>query len=770
MIPGYFPFLSLSGDPTSFPLHSSVLHSAFLQGTTGVQQPLSSAQLLQHVLFQDSLRGLSANVFTPLLCSPQLGCSATVGNVGILGGPLQPTPVNSATGVAPLLLYPALNAASLPGNSTEDPSKSMDSHTIVRAPVIYKNATTNPDGDGSQSGSDALKSSEQSPPDRIVASYAAAAHAAALVNHQPVSKAAENFLSVTSTARPRHSKRSRIQTSSVTNRLGVFESASPSTTVPVSANCVEAKTGISTLQPGVTTSGDSERRAGWSRILDRKTGTVEYISPEGSHLRKREEVIMYLRAKYPGFDNSGRYDDLATHFVFEPIADAPMPTDSFPAFTQVLSSNQSINPSTSPAQTTETATCSLYNQSSTISDQSGVKLAGSTCRISFNPNRSIEEDFCLTKRRRVLSSAVQEEQDKSVMKTDSHAQPVEHDQLPPKRLPGSFPETDAPTSGTVDPLPCSTEFSSKKTENCDLNAIDSSSPAITKTDSSEASIVSTVMAPCVLNANVITEGHLTNSENSAADYLSSSQKPIFSGTSTFYEHTGFSSPSTSDQRNIDTVAKVNTETVTTGLLHSSLSSSSFSVLPSVVPYSDRCSAPNSEAGPATPSQVTQITNAVQSSFSVPGSTNQTIALNQLIATARLAQVQQQQQQQLLAAIASLSADTVSNHSLPATHLVNSPSQLNPLLLSNASQCSAPWNTGSWMELVSSTTANPSSSLQQQLMAAAAIQQQQQQQAALSILLQKQQQALSTVHPQLLSPVSQVQAYLAAVQRQFFPTT
>ncbi|TGZ58673.1 hypothetical protein CRM22_009495 [Opisthorchis felineus] len=141
MIPGYFPFLSLSGDPTSFPLHSSVLHSAFLQGTTGVQQPLSSAQLLQHVLFQDSLRGLSANVFTPLLCSPQLGCSATVGNVGILGGPLQPTPVNSATGVAPLLLYPALNAASLPGNSTEDPSKSMDSHTIVRAPVIYKNAS-----------------------------------------------------------------------------------------------------------------------------------------------------------------------------------------------------------------------------------------------------------------------------------------------------------------------------------------------------------------------------------------------------------------------------------------------------------------------------------------------------------------------------------------------------------------------------------------------------------------------------------------------------
>lgn len=141
MIPGYFPFLSLSGDPTAIPLHPSILHSALLQGTSGVQQPLSSTQLLQHALLQDSLRVLGANVFTSLLCSPQLGCSATVGNVGILGGPLQPTPVNSATGVAPLLLYPALNAAPLPGNSTEDPSKSVDSHTIVRAPVIYKNAS-----------------------------------------------------------------------------------------------------------------------------------------------------------------------------------------------------------------------------------------------------------------------------------------------------------------------------------------------------------------------------------------------------------------------------------------------------------------------------------------------------------------------------------------------------------------------------------------------------------------------------------------------------
>ena len=107
------------------------------------------------------------------------------------------------------------------------------------------------------------KASEQSPPDVIVASYAAAARAAALACHQPISKAAEVFLATSSSGRSRHPKRLR-------NRMGLTEACLSTTSTSVD----------SSSSPVAVCSNNilNAQAQGWRRILDREANRVIYIS------------------------------------------------------------------------------------------------------------------------------------------------------------------------------------------------------------------------------------------------------------------------------------------------------------------------------------------------------------------------------------------------------------------------------------------------------------------------------------------------------------
>lgn len=129
---------------------------------------------------------------------------------------------------------------------------------------------------GSDNTDTAKTCTETSPPDRIVASYAAAAHAAALANHQPVSKAAEVFLAATSnTGRSRHPKRSRPH-----GTTGVLATHSDPAAKRMTSSC-----GVSSLLPTSTDSGSPNgvcltnlSSDGWRRIVDRTSKKVVYIA------------------------------------------------------------------------------------------------------------------------------------------------------------------------------------------------------------------------------------------------------------------------------------------------------------------------------------------------------------------------------------------------------------------------------------------------------------------------------------------------------------
>ncbi|VEL18648.1 unnamed protein product [Protopolystoma xenopodis] len=155
---------------------------------------------------------------------------------------------------------------------------------------------------------------QESPPDRIVASYAAAAHAVALAKQQPLSNAAEAFLSsVSPSGAGSSSSNSSVSRSGKTNGGGsrryaysnnpqLHSRPNLATTVKVSSttSCSSRTPGInskavspqtpgltgailttssSTIEPNkMTACANSKARCGWSRIVDRLAASVTYIS------------------------------------------------------------------------------------------------------------------------------------------------------------------------------------------------------------------------------------------------------------------------------------------------------------------------------------------------------------------------------------------------------------------------------------------------------------------------------------------------------------
>ncbi|CAH8615988.1 unnamed protein product [Dicrocoelium dendriticum] len=692
MIPGVYPFFALPGDVSTQGVQAQ---------TTDGSGPSYPASLVQQALLQEALRGVGLNPVVSLFCNPNIGCPVPL---NLLPGGVQFSSLNSSYPINPLIFYPTPGQVSFPiGATSEAVRGEPDAHTIVRAPVLYKTATNGVGADQRRS-EDGSKSTEQSPPDRIVASYAAAAHAAALVNHQPVSKAAENFLSASSIPRTRHAKRSRAH---ATNGLGRFNSSE--TSVPPRSDVQLSLPSSSLTSSAVSTT--TERRAGWARIVDQKAGTVEYITPNGVRLHNRTEVFDYFRTTYPSFADGKQYEELtAMCFNFEPTADVPLISDEL---------HRLSNPSLSHIGFSNTVTSPTADGSAP--DTPASKDSSSTiCRISFNPNHTLNDNLSPMKRAKLSAP------DSSIGSPQS--------------------------SSAIDPPLGSSETVNQVTSQagCMREHAEFDNPTTCSGNSNDTSV------PCVVTTH---PNVLDSSQSHVEPQTNDVTRTAFAPG----DVTSSSTVTSNEVPNEESVAKMTTETLTTG----STASYGLPVIPSVVPPSDARSAMESDVGLSSLSGLkSDAATALQLTGGIPSNAaNELAILNQLIANSRLAEVQLQQQQvaALLTALSSQSAHHNLCTTLPSIPLLSGPQHTTPLLLASQPLWMTPAVTAnsSWSEVASATSPISPVTLQQQMIAAAAAQQQQ---LALAALLQRQQ---SANQQHFLNSAAQVQNYLNAFQRHLF---
>ncbi|KAF7232043.1 hypothetical protein EG68_09471 [Paragonimus skrjabini miyazakii] len=748
MLPSDFPYLPtlVGANATNLSAQSAV--QAALLNAHNSSNPASSVQMFQHALLQESLRGMSVNQLLPFICIPSVGCATPVATVGIIPGSVQLAAVNSAACLNPLALFSSTSHLPHVGGTVNEASvQDTDAHTIIRAPVLYKNSTTvtsNP-----QPGCDYSNENEQSPPDRIVASYAAAAHAAALANHQPVSKAAENFLSL---PRPRHPKRSRIRISNVaTGAVSDTTLATVTTTVAPTSSTHSVFSTTDGVDGSAVKINSEGRRLGWSRIIDRIAGTVEYISPDDVHLRSRDEVFAYFRSIYPKFDDGKQYEDLvASCFNFEPTTEGSQLDDDL----VLLSAMQPTSLSNSPPVSTGEPTCFTSESRRSTS-----------CRISFNPNHITKEDFSLPIKR-LRSAPSGESDDICSCKTVGEDECVESENSSTS-ISGDVRQTitsenndfslnahGVSTSSSCQPsvsLECHlSDMTAQDAEQriSGASLIDQINPA--QKDQAARLIVSELVSTSQVDCMSL----VVSSSNSINPCASSGLSSSFCVTSPLSG---------------DTIAKMTTETFTTASLQASTPSSSLAVIPSVVPHAGHSDGANSELQLLKLSGMAADPNLWQTCLS-HNNANQFLAVNQMIAYSQLIQAQKSQQQ-LAAVMAALSADSATNNQaymgLPSAPVVNPQSQFNPFLLTGHPQLNTAW-AHSWPEF----TAMGNALQQQQLITAL---QQQQRQLALASLLSRQQPTLlpaqlqsNSHHQQVVDPTTQLQTYLAALQRQLSP--
>ncbi|CAL8085944.1 unnamed protein product [Calicophoron daubneyi] len=647
------------------------------------------------------------------------------------------------------------------------------------------NLCTDPNTNQCNSGSADAADSQQSPPDRIVASYAVAAHAAALANHQPVSKAAEVFLAATAPGRPRHPKRLRNHTTvSTVSRLETYEKPTASASLDV-----ESAATISTNSSNLSVA--SGRRGGWTRITDRKAGSVVYISPDGFRLRNKEEVYTYFRSVYPTLTEGRNYEELvASCFVFEPTIDTPSFEDGL-SFLSALRPNQAVlaNPASEPSGSprsspacmsagSEKNTAKLATSTGSVVEDSPVsvqaKASSTVCRISFNPNHAMIGMSVPNKRPR-LSDAPSE--------------------------PGNATE-DTSFLPAVSSCPlCSDRTATISTPSDSHSSVLSPlttnpNPASTDTGIELTGAITVSCQSCVISPDVST--YVSSSET--CDGLSAGQGTAISDLSSLSLPALDVSPavctslrpaSVSSSVNVssvlsnglyrqaadDSVAKMTTETLTTCTLHSSIPSCDLAVVPSAVPSSERSlvGGENRES-PQLRGLIPDSCMFNPASISSDNA-NHLLALSQLLANSRLAQHQQQQQQLATAVMASLSGGSGLNQQYPtmAVGSLNGNLHLAHFLLGAQTQCVPSWpmqSVTTWPEIANGAAVMPTlSGLQPQLIAAAAFQQQQAQAAAVArtaALLQRQQQAIAVQQQQQQQQAltaAQVQSYLSALQRQ-----
>ncbi|KAL5112504.1 hypothetical protein TcWFU_007385 [Taenia crassiceps] len=276
MFPRYFPYGQL---PTVPNVNSLIGLSLGL--------PLDSASIVPGQDISSLLLSAQSN----LSASPSLHAASPYflpQTTQFLGG----LPVTNA--VNPLIaqlnlsqMLPLLNPGLLSSSTcdlTTTSSESSDAHTIVRAPVLYGNSN------GTAVSQVSSKEANKSPPDQIVASYAAAARAAAIAYQQPLSSAAEVFLSAAASA-----------AGPLTNSSGYAVTTAKNRTTQKRASgviCVNSSSGgIKSSLAVVKSEGTKPPlpwNSAWTRIVDRQSDVVVYISPGGSRLKSMAEVRAHL--------------------------------------------------------------------------------------------------------------------------------------------------------------------------------------------------------------------------------------------------------------------------------------------------------------------------------------------------------------------------------------------------------------------------------------------------------------------------------------------
>ncbi|VDO04491.1 unnamed protein product [Rodentolepis nana] len=212
-------------------------------------------------------------------------------------------------------------------------SDNSDSHTIVRAPVLYGNSSS-----GDTTSQAPKESTKTSPPEQIVASYAAAAQAAAIVHRQPLSNAAEVFLNTAASAASTLASLNGTGVTTAKNRprrtsIGGYSA-------PISASAAV----ITSTAPGASTENVKSAKpplpwnSAWTRMVDRQADVVVYISPGGSRLKSVADVRAHLEHFLPADKASVISDDcINASFCFDATKESryiSAPDDSIFVFSE----------------------------------------------------------------------------------------------------------------------------------------------------------------------------------------------------------------------------------------------------------------------------------------------------------------------------------------------------------------------------------------------------------------------------------------------------
>ncbi|KAF8566291.1 hypothetical protein P879_09756 [Paragonimus westermani] len=452
---------------------------------------------------------------------------------------------------------------------------------------------------------------------------------------------------------------------------------------------------------------------------------------------------------YPKFDDGKQYEDLvASCFNFEPNTERSQLDDDL----VFLSAMQPTNLSNSPSTSTGEPSCFTSESRRPTS-----------CRISFNPNHTTKEDFNLPIKR-LRPSPSGESDDAGPCKTVEEGEGVECENS------SIFISGDVPQTITSENDFSSCAHGVNSTSSCKPSvSLECHLSDVTAQDA-EHRISGVSLADQINPAQDGQAARLMVSEPVSTPQIDCMSLVVSSSNSLNpCASSGLpSSLSMAVPLSGDTIAKMTTETFTTASLQASTPSSSLAVIPSVVPPAGHSDGADSELHLLKLSGLAADQNLWQTCLS-HNNANQ-LAVNQMIAYSQLIQAQKSQQQ-LAAVMAALSADSTTNNQtyigLPTAPVVNPQSQFNPFLLTGHPQLNTAW-AHSWPEL----TAMGNALQQQQLITAL---QQQQRQLALASLLSRQQPTLlpsqlqsSPHNQQAIDPTTQLQTYLAALQRQLTP--
>nr|CAH8843475.1 unnamed protein product [Trichobilharzia regenti] len=497
------------------------------------------------------------------------------------------------------------------------------------------------------------KAKEESPPDRIVASYAAAAHAAALACHQPISRAAEAYLATTCcNSRSRHSsKRSRtVNHLTTTSTLLTTSTTTTTTSTGNNRSNFNYATSLASLAllPSTTTSfipsetNSVESHKGWTRKVDRKANTVVYISSDGIHMHNVDDVYAYLSAKYPSecLNNPNVKEMIATQFIFTPTnnnnnnnnATIHSLTDTikFVHSLQVsaLKNNAKqdddddnstvsrLNTTHSPSKSSTTISNSVHNSSP--------EKTSSICRINFNPDHHSANNGSSPAKRSKLSdtSCVIINGESNELSSVSFSSSSD-----------AYTVCSTQSSISSNPIECSVKQDLSNVSNTVVDTLtrDRGGACIQSSDLDSDQCCSNSETVSTLSAN-------TTYTNDNISNRTSQNNIVQNG-----------------NNNNNIIAKLTTETLTTGALRNSMPSFTTEIVPSV--FSSPLNKPmehqigtdltNLLTDPCQLNFSTGSSNALQQQQQqqLASMMNHPLLLEQILAINRLAHIQQQHQQQ-----------------------------------------------------------------------------------------------------------------------------